>query len=309
MGAYVELQALMNLQYEAKGFSFLPRQPIHSLLSGHHSSKVRGRGLDFEELRAYLPGDDIRTMDWRVTARMQKPFIRVFTEERDRPALIVLDQRLNMFFGSRVSTKSVVAAEIAALAAWRVFHQGDRAGAFIFNDSLVEEVKPLRSRATVLRILERSVEHNHKLSAGSTAHPNSAMLNDVLLRVSRIAQHDFTILLISDFDGADAVTDKLLLDLAQHNDVIAAFVYDPLAVKLPSSGELVVSNGELQVELQFGRETIRKSLLDASDRRIRKILAWQKKLEVPVLPVSTAEETATQIRHLLGQAAAVARHT
>jgi uncharacterized protein (DUF58 family) len=308
VGAYVELQALMNLQYEAKGFSFLPRQPIHSLLSGHHSSKVRGRGLDFEELRAYLPGDDIRTMDWRVTARMQKPFIRVFAEERDRPALIVLDQRLNMFFGSRVSTKSVVAAEIAALAAWRVFHQGDRAGAFLFNDSLVEEVKPLRSRATVLRILEKSVEHNHRLSAGSTAHPNPAMLNDVLRRVSRIAQHDFTILLISDFDGADGATDKLLLDLSQHNDVIAAFIYDPLAVKLPSSGELVVSNGELQVELQFGRETIRKSLLDASDRRIRNILSWQRKLDVPVLPVSTAEDTATQIRHLLGQAAASKRH-
>jgi uncharacterized protein (DUF58 family) len=309
VGAYVELQALMNLQYEAKGFSFLPRQPIHSLLSGHHSSKVRGRGLDFEELRAYLPGDDIRTMDWRVTARMQKPFIRVFTEERDRPALIVLDQRLNMFFGSRVSTKSAVAAEIAALAAWRVFHQGDRAGAFLFNDELIEEVKPLRSRATVLRILEKSVEHNHRLSAKSTAEPNPAMLNDVLRRVSRIAQHDFTILLISDFDGADGVTEKLLLDLAQHNDVIAAFIYDPLAVKLPSSGELVVSNGELQVELQFGRENIRKSLLEASDRRIRKILAWQSELDVPVLPVSTAEDTATQLRHLLGQAAAAARHS
>jgi len=304
VGAYVELQALMNLQYEAKGFSFLPRQPIHSLLSGHHSSKVRGRGLDFEELRAYLPGDDIRTMDWRVTARMQKPFIRVFTEERDRPALLVLDQRLNMFFGSRVSTKSVAAAEIAALAAWRVFHQGDRAGAFIFNDSVIDEVKPLRSRATVLRILEKSVEQNQRLSAASTADHNPAMLNDVLRRVSRIAQHDFTILLISDFDGADGATDKLLLDLAQHNDVIAAFIYDPLAVKLPASGELVVSNGELQVELQFGRETIRKSLLEASDRRIRNVLSWQKKLDVPVLPVSTAEDTATQIRHLLGQAAA-----
>lgn len=308
MGAYVELQSLINLQYEAKGFSFLPRQPIHSLLSGHHSSRVRGRGLDFEELRAYLPGDDIRTMDWHVTARMQKPFVRVFTEERDRPALVALDQRLNMFFGSRVSTKSVTAAEIAALASWRVFHQGDRIGAIVFNDSQIEEIKPLRSRASVLRILEKSIEQNHRLSAGATDKPNPAMLNEILHRLSRIAQHDFTIVLISDFDGADATTEKLLLDLSQHNDIIAAFVYDPLAAKLPSAGELVVSNGELQVELQFGREHIRKSLLDASDKRIRNILSWQKKFDVPVLPINTAENAAMQVRHLLGQAAAVTRH-
>jgi uncharacterized protein (DUF58 family) len=308
VGAYVELQTLINLQYKAKGFSFFPRQPIHSLLSGRNSSRLRGRGLDFEELRAYLPGDDIRTMDWHVTARMQKPFVRVFTEERDRPALIVLDQRLNMFFGSRVSTKSVTAAEIAALAAWRVFHQGDRVGALIFNDSLVEEIKPLRSRATVMRILEKSVEQNRRLSAGSEDPVNSAMLNEILRRISRVAQHDFTILLISDFDGADPVTDNLLLDISQHNDVLAVFVYDPLAAKLPSSGELVVSNGELQVELQFGREHIRKALLDASDKRIRHILSWQKKLDIPVLPVNTAEETGMQVRHLLGQAVARTRH-
>lgn len=258
MGAYVEPQSLINLQYEAKGFSFLPRQPIHSLLSGHHSSRVRGRGLDFEELRAYLPGDDIRTMDWHVTARMQKPFVRVFTEERDRPALIALDQRLNMFFGSRVSTKSVTAAEIAALAAWRVFRQGDRIGAIVFNDSQVEEIKPLRSRATVLHILEKGIEQNHRLSAGATDQPNPAMLNEILHRISRIAQHDFTIVLISDFDGADATTEKLLLD--------------------------------------------------ASDKRIRNILSWQEKFDVPVLPVNTAEKTAMQVRHLSGQAAAVTRH-
>lgn len=308
MGAYVELRELINLQYEAKGFSFLPRQPIHSMLSGHHSSRVRGRGLDFEELRAYLPGDDVRTMDWHVTARMQKPFVRVFTEERDRPALIALDQRLNMFFGSRVSTKSVTAAETAALAAWRVFHQGDRVGALIFNDSQTEEIKPLRSRGSVIRILEKSVEQNHRLSAGATDQANASMLNDILRRISHIAQHDFTILLISDFDGADSTTEKFLLDISQHNDVIASFVYDPLATKLPSAGELVVSNGELQVELQFGREHIRKSLLDASDKRIRNILAWQKKLDIPVLPINTAEDTAMQVRHLLGQAAAAARH-
>jgi uncharacterized protein (DUF58 family) len=307
VAAHVDLQSLVNLQYRAKGFSFLPRQPIHSLLSSRHSSRMRGRGLDFEELRAYLPGDDIRTMDWRVTARTQKPFIRVFTEERDRPALIALDQRVNMFFGSHMSTKSVVAAEVAALGAWRVFHQGDRVGALIFNDKVIDEIKPQRSRATVMRILERSVANNQRLSVSPSIQSNSAILNDVLQKVSRIAQHDFTVFLVSDFDGANAETERLLLGITQHNDVIIAFIFDPLAKELPLGGELVVSNGELQVELRFDREQIRQNLLNDSDRRIQKILSWQRKLDIPVLPLNTAEDTTTQIRQLLGQAVAARR--
>ena len=107
---------------------------MHSLLTGRHASRLRGRGLDFEEVRAYLPGDDVRTIDWRVTARTGVPHTRVYTEERDRPALLVVDQRLAMFFGTRLNLKSVTAAEAAALAAWRVFLSGDRVGAVVFDD-------------------------------------------------------------------------------------------------------------------------------------------------------------------------------
>ena len=89
---YADLDALIRLQFEAQGFSFLPRQPIHSVLYGRHASRLRGRGLDFEEIRAYLPGDDIRGMDWRVTARTGKPHVRVYTEERDRTVWLLVDQ-------------------------------------------------------------------------------------------------------------------------------------------------------------------------------------------------------------------------
>ena len=93
--AYVELADLLKLRYQAQGFSYLPRQPIHSLLSGTHASRLRGRGLNFEEIRAYLPGDDIRNIDWKVTARTGKPHTRVYTEERDRPALLLVDYHLD----------------------------------------------------------------------------------------------------------------------------------------------------------------------------------------------------------------------
>ena len=178
MGAYAELDSLIALQFKAGGFTLKHNQPVHSLLFGRRASHVRGRGLDFEELRNYIAGDDVRSIDWRVTARTQKPYVRVYSEERDRPTMLVVDQRINMFFGSRRSMKSVVAAEIAALAAWRVFHQGDRVGAFVFNDDVTEEIRMRRSRATVLRILDRISHQNHLLRGDSPSQPRPQRLND-----------------------------------------------------------------------------------------------------------------------------------
>jgi ATPase family associated with various cellular activities (AAA)/Protein of unknown function DUF58 len=116
-GVYADLTELVRMKFHARGFSFLPRQPVRSILAGRHASRLRGRGLNFEEIRRYLPGDDIRNMDWHVTARMRQPYVRVYTEERDRPVLLIVDQRQSMFFGSQRAMKSVVAAEVTALAA------------------------------------------------------------------------------------------------------------------------------------------------------------------------------------------------
>jgi uncharacterized protein (DUF58 family) len=303
MGAYAELDSLMALQFKVAGFTLKHNQPVHSLLFGRRASHVHGRGLDFEELRSYVAGDDVRSIDWRVTARMQKPYIRVYSEERDRPTMLVVDQRINMFFGSRVSMKSVVAAEVSALAAWRVFHQGDRVGAFIFNDDTTEQVRMHRSRATVVRILERIAHQNHLLRADTRSQPRPDRLNEILEAVARVCHHDALILIASDFDGADAKTRDLLLNLSQSNDVICCLTYDPLAVRLPPAEQLVVSNGELQIELQLGQQKVRESILDASDKRMRAILSWQRELGVPVLPLSTAEDVAEQVRHLLGKIA------
>jgi uncharacterized protein (DUF58 family) len=307
MGVYADLDSLIALQFKAQGYTLRHNQPVHSLLFGRRASHVRGRGLDFEELRGYVSGDDVRSIDWRVTARMQKPYVRVYSEERDRPTMLVIDQRINMFFGSRVSMKSVVAAEIAALAAWRVFQQGDRVGAFVFNDESTEEVKMRRSRATVLRILDQIAHQNRMLRGDSPTQPRPQRLNEVAEAVARICHHDALILIASDFDGADQTTRDLLLHLAHSNDVVCCLAYDPLAVHLPPAEQLVVSNGELQVEMMLGEEKVRKNILDASDRRLRSILSWQHELGVPVLPISTAEDVAQQLRHLLGRVAALRR--
>src|SRR5215468_1002179 len=151
---------------------------------------MRGRGLNFEEIRDYRSGDDVRSIDWKVTARLQKPHIRVFNEERDRPALLVVDQRLAMFFGSQLAMKSVTAAQAAAIGAWRILGVGDRIGAVVFNDRDIVEVRPRRSRQTVLQILTAVATQNQALGVGRGIVSDPTMLNRALDRARRLALHD-----------------------------------------------------------------------------------------------------------------------
>ena len=184
--AHVTLDELLRLRHRARGFSFLPRQPVHSLLTGRHASRLRGRGLDFEELRHYFEGDDTRTIDWSATARRGSPHVRVYTEERDRSVLLLVDQRMSMFFGSRRAMKSVAAAEAAALAAFRVTSLGDRVGAIVFSEQGVVEIRPEARDAAVRRILAEVVRQNRRLSAdGPPADPS--LLNQALGRAARLA--------------------------------------------------------------------------------------------------------------------------
>jgi uncharacterized protein (DUF58 family) len=299
-GVYVDLEELIALEHRDRRVSFLPKQPVHSLLSGRFASRMRGRGLNFEEIRNYRPGDDVRLIDWKVTARLQKPHVRVFDEERDRQVLLVVDQRLSMFFGSRLSMKSVTAARAAAIGAWRVLDVGDRVGAIVFNDSDVVEIRARRSRATVLQVLSAVVAQNRALGVGRSLVSAPAMLNAALDHAERRALHDAAVIIVSDFDGADDVTRRMVGSMTRHNDVIALLVHDPLQSDLPPSARMTVTDGELQITLDVGRDSVRRSISQATLERLKGVFAWTQELGVPVLPLSAAEETAPQLRRLLG---------
>jgi uncharacterized protein (DUF58 family) len=299
-GAYVTVVALKE---RVRDLTFLPRARVQQLLAGRMQSSLRGRGLSFEELREYLPGDDIRTIDWRVTARTGTPVVRVYDDEKERPALIVVDQRLNMFFGSRHVMKSVTAAEVAALCAWRVLGSGDRVGGVVFNDVAVEQIRPHRSREAVIGLLTKIADQNRALTASSATAPCEENLDHALRTVANIARHDHLIVLITDFDGHGAQTRDRLLGLAAANDVICILVYDPFLLNLPKSGSLVVSGGALQAELAFRNAGTRQAIGEFARARGRALVAWQRRLGLPMLPVSSAEETAPQLRRLLEQSA------
>ncbi|PZM11224.1 DUF58 domain-containing protein [Rhizobium tubonense] len=302
-GVYVSVEQLVSLEARARDLSFLQKGAVQQQLAGRMQSGMRGRGLSFEELREYLPGDDVRTIDWRVTARTNKPVVRVYNEEKERPALIVVDQRINMFFGSRRQMKSVTAAEAAALCGWRVLGSGDRVGGVVFNDTDIDEARPHRSREAVIGLATRIARQNQNLTAASMDTPREEQLDKALAMVADVAHHDHLVIVISDFDGHTATTRDILLRLSARNDVICILVYDPFLLDLPLSGNLVVSGGSLQAELAFRHSSTREAIGDFARQRGRELAAWQKELGLPMLPVSAAEETAPQLRRLLDQSA------
>lgn len=262
---------------------------------------MRGRGLNFEELRGYLPGDDIRHLDWRVSLRTGKPHVRVYTEERGRPLLVMVDQRMSMFFGSSRAFKSVVAAEAAALAVWMGFAVGDRVGGVVFGDDEIVRVRPLRSRARIDMLFGTIGRMNRALVADSPARTNYAQLNAALEGVLQIAGHDFLVCIMSDFAGADARTRQLLRQLAAHNDVVASLIFDPMWQRMPEHRPLVVSEGRLQMELRIENERVRAPLASLFKGRAAEIADLLRASGVPLMALSTAEPVVDQVRRLFGE--------
>jgi uncharacterized protein (DUF58 family) len=302
-GVHISTEQLVALEARARDLTFVQKARSHQQMAGRMQSALRGRGLIFEELREYLPGDDIRSIDWRVTARTSRPVVRIYGEEKERPAILVVDQRINMFFGSRRSMKSVTAAEAAMLCAWRILGSGDRVGGFVFGDTCISEVRPHRSRNAVIALADRIAEKNVLLSAAHADTPAPAALDDALRQTASVARHDHLVIIVSDFDGHGAVTRDLLLQLSAANDVICLMIYDPFLLELPDSGEIVVSGGALQAEISLGRSAVRAAIGKFATDRGNELRAWQKELGLPMLPISAAEETAPQLRKLLEQSA------
>lgn len=295
------LSELMALEGAVGGLSFAARQPLNSVLAGLHGSRLRGRGLDFSELRRYVPGDDLRQLDPRASLRFGKPYVRSYTEERDRPAMIVVDQRMSMYFGSVKFFKCAVAARLAAAAAWMAFRAGDRVGGMVFDDDGVRHQRPLRSRQQVQALLADVVHANKGLAADKPDQSADPMLNTALRQALAHAKHDCLICIISDFAGADEDTLRALRQLSAHNDVVAILVYDPMAQDLPRQGRLVVTQGELQLEIAVGKQRERQPLADFFGGRLRQVADLLRRSQVPLLSIDTTSDELSQLMGELGR--------
>ena len=294
----VDLSHLRSLKGQARSISFRPRQPSNSILNGQHASKIKGRGLNFEELRHYSIGDDVRTIDWKVTARTGAPYVRVYTEERDRQVLLIVDQRMSMFFGSALNMKSVTAAEAAALAAFSVRDKGDRVGGIIFDDTGQYEVRPQSSVRSLNRFLDLLGKVNCRLYADAPI-VDAQSLHEPVSAAARIASSGGLVMVFSDFDGLDSKTEKHLRRISRHNDLILFSILDPTSEQLPRDLDIVVSDGLLQAQINVGDHTVRRKLEDFSSGRLEALFSFSQRYSVPIVPLTSAERTLSQMIRLL----------
>jgi uncharacterized protein (DUF58 family) len=297
---FVSLQDLMKLEYTASGFSFMAKkQRVKNILGGKHASKLRGRGLDFEEVRNYVPGDDIRHIDWKVTARTQKAHSRVFSEEKEKPALIVVDQSKSMFFGSQKRMKSVVAAELAALSAYRILKEGDRVGGVVFADQGLDIIYPKRDRRNILRFLEKVVERNHELETSEPIQFEQS-LKEVISRINNIVTHDFLVIIISDFMRYSPEVVKFISYIARHNDVILAKVFDPLEKEIPME-RFIAGTEETQIHVDGSSTRLREKFKSGFETDFLNFETEMKKHKVTMLTFNTRDDVVLQLKQILSQ--------
>ena len=303
-GAMVSLRQLLMQRHAAKTLEYLAHNRSIAGISGLHLSKMRGRGIDFEEFRPYQPGDDIRLIDWRVTARTSRPFTKVFREERERPVIIAVDQTRNMYFGSRVAFKSVIAAQAAAVFCWLAIDNGDRVGGLVFSDREARLVRPKRSRRSALHLLNQVCEFNQALGDVAAEAPGAgenAGLSSALGQIRKILRPGSTLYVISDFVTLDQRAVSFLNQLSQHNNVVCCFVYDALEESLPAPGLYSITDGRRKGALNTFNWRARIRYREQFSERLRLIESELDRLQVPLLKIRTSDLVVEQIRQWIAQ--------
>ena len=249
----VSVPALVQLSRFAP-YLPLSSEKILARQSGDYQSPFKGRGMEFDESRLYQAGDDIRNIDWRVTARTGKAHTKLFREERERQIFVWLDLRAPMFFATRGMYKSVLASRMASLLAWSAVHHGDRVGGLIFSDDSHHELKPQRGKNGALRLINQIVEHQAWQHSGPGQIDKTSMLRS-LIRLRRVARPGSLIFMLSDFRNLDEKLESQLILLGRHTDIVMVFIYDRLEQELPTAGMYRISNGEQELTLNtFDRQ-------------------------------------------------------
>lgn len=299
-GAYCDLNALLRLRHSAKSLNLNSRRPAQSQLAGGQRTVRRGRGMDFEEVRVYQAGDDIRSIDWRVTARTQVPHTKIYREERERPVILLADQRAPMFFGSQQCFKSVLVAHLSALVAWATLDAGDRVGALVFGPRNQRDVRPRRSKHAVLEILQQLQAYNHALTT-PVAEPDDQRLYDLLRDARRVARPGSAVYILSDFHDLDADAKQQLFELARHTEVTLLQVYDPLEAKLQASGQLAVSDGREQVQLAVGDRHFQQAWQQTFAQQQEHLIDSARELRLRLLSFSTTDDCQQLLRDAFGK--------
>ena len=308
-GALITLPHILIQRQAAKALAYVSHARSIAGISGLHLSKIRGRGIDFEEFRPYQAGDDIRLIDWRATARTGRAVTKVFREERERPVIIAVDQCSSMFFGSQIAFKSVIAAQAAALFCWLAIDNGDRVGGLVFSDTDASLVRPKRSRRSALHLLNQIFTFNQKVNAKKENTPGSEPqsadfrpgLAHALGQIRRITKPGSTLYVISDFATLDETALQYLNQLSRHNNVVCCMVYDALEESLPTPGVYSITDGSSKGSINTHSSKARSRYEQQFEERVATIESDLERLKIRLIKLRTNQLVVEQVREWIAK--------
>lgn len=295
----IRQSTLIGLNRDARHLPLSARN-IMAQQSGQYVSSFKGRGMEFDEARPYQPGDDIRAMDWRVTARTGKAHSKVFREERERPVLLCVDYRRSMFFGTQQHFKSVLAAKVAALLAWSCAHHGDRLGGLVFSEQDHIELRPRRGKSACLHFIQQLAQHPAWESSRPSNHETSAA--DALARLQRVSKPGSLIFIISDFRHTGERDWSHLSQLSRHSELVLVDIHDPLESYLPPAGLYRVTDGEQELQLNTYQASLRDQYHQRYLERQQQRQAQCRKLGIFYISISTDEDYLSVLQQSMGLA-------
>ena len=276
---------------------------VNSLQTGAYVSHFRGRGMEFDESRPYQPGDDPRSIDWRVTARSTEAYTKLFREERERPVLVVVDLTSSMHFATRGCYKSVNASRAAALLAWSAHHRGDRLGGILFGDTTHRELRPRLGRQAALRFVHALSGHPDWVSNGGEADA-AEVTTQAMSALRRVARPGSLVVVISDFLGFTRAAQSYLSSVARHNEVLAVFMNDPLERQLPPPGRYrLVSRDDEELAIDTFASAARRDYQQAFEERAHEFEAFCQRYGVHLMPMSTDDDPVSTLQTALGRRA------
>jgi uncharacterized protein (DUF58 family) len=271
----------------------------NDLMVGAYHSQFKGRGMDFEELREYVPGDDVRTIDWNVTAKMRRPFVKLHREERELAVMLLIDVSASGHFGTAGRTKREFAAEVAATIAFSALRNGDKVGLLLFSDKVELFVPPKKGRKHLLRVIRDALVFE-PAKRGTSVQGALAFLNHVVRRRA-------IVFLLTDFLHTDGVGGRdLFTEIGQTNarhDLVCLHLTDPRERQLPPAGLLTIEDSETgeQYELDTARDSLRREFAAASAARLEHLDRSLAQTGVDVLRLSPGDAYASTLQRFFEQ--------
>ncbi len=289
-------KTMVNTRHHAKQLSMSRMKKASSAISGLHDSRFRGRGMDYLESRHYQAGDDIRNMDWRVTARTGDPHTKLFQEERERPTYVILDCNASMFFGTRNKFKIVLASEIAAFLGWSSIQKGDRIGGLTFGIHGNHIIKARSGKRGVMGLMSHILKTTKR-----QPQEQQANLDEALKQMRTVIRPGSLVFVISDFLNLGEDGKRHFIQLRKHNDVLAIKIADPFEINHIPAGRFgikqTVNHHSTTRILDTRQSHMQRKLADQQATHIEQLKSQIIKAGVPIIPVQTDDLWINKIKN------------